>query len=249
MIPKKIHYCWFGRGQMPSLALKCIESWKKHLPEYELVLWNEDSFDVNSNLYTSQAYEKKKFAFITDYVRLFSLYNEGGIYMDTDVEVLKPLDRFLKHDAFSGFESINHVPTGLMAAQKGSKWAGDLLKYYENRSFILPDGSCDLTANTAIITESMIKSGLVLNNTYQEINNCVAFYPAEYFCPKDHDTGLMYITENTYCIHHFASSWIDPRIRFFSIVKKKLMKLMGRNFVKSIIKIFGLRQIREFLLR
>ena len=119
MIPKKIHYCWFGRGKMPELAVKCIESWKKYLPEYEIKEWNEDTFDLTLYPYAKEAYDNRKFAFVTDVVRLYALYYEGGIYMDTDVEVLKPLDYLLQFDAVSGFETDSQIPTGLMASQKG----------------------------------------------------------------------------------------------------------------------------------
>ena len=128
MIPKKIHYCWFGGNPKPKLAEKCIKSWKKYCPDYELVEWNETTFDIDSApLFVRQAFESKKWAFITDYVRLWAMYNYGGIYMDTDVEVVKPLDRFLSEKAFSGFESSNYVPTGIMASEKDNPVIGELL--------------------------------------------------------------------------------------------------------------------------
>ena len=141
MIPKKIHYCWFGRGQMPESAKYYINSWKKELPDYELKLWNEDTFDINSNCYVKEAYESKKFAFVTDYVRLYALYTEGGIYMDTDVEVLRNLDIFLCHKAFSGFESLNQVPTGIMGSEKGLSIIKELLDYYNDKHFIDENGN------------------------------------------------------------------------------------------------------------
>src|SRR5574344_319107 len=145
MIPKIIHYWWFGRGKMPELAQKCIESWHKQLPEYEYKLWNEDNFDINSVPYTKEAYEARKFAFVTDYVRLFALYNEGGIYMDTDVEVLKSLDNLLNLPAFSGYESnkFSNFPTGLMASQKKGIWVKEQLDYYTDRHFVNADGTYD----------------------------------------------------------------------------------------------------------
>lgn len=168
MIPKKIHYCWFGRGELPEDARRCIESWRKFCPDYEIIEWNEDNFDIHSTKYVEQAYESRKFAFVTDYVRLYALYTQGGVYMDTDVEVLKTYDPFLHHIAFSGFENNGYVPTGMMAAEKGSQWAKDLLDGYADRSFINEDGSFDMTTNTAVITEYMKGKGLLCNNTYQD---------------------------------------------------------------------------------
>lgn len=231
MIKKTIHYCWFGRGQKPELAIRCIESWKKYCPDYEIIEWNEDNFDINSNLYVKQAYENKKYAFVTDYVRLFVLYNYGGIYMDTDVEVLKPLDLFLKHRAFSSFESNKLIPTGIMASEKGNKWIKDLLDEYKNIKFIDDNGNFDLKPNTNRITElSLKKYGLVLNNSYQELDDgAVTIYPYDYFCPKSVETYQINLTENSYTIHHFSGSWLN------SIEKNKiemLNKIMTDNVKK-----------------
>ena len=159
MIPKIIHYCWFGRGEKPSQAQMCIESWKKILPEYQLKEWNEDNFDINQNRYVREAYENRKFAFVTDYVRLYALYNEGGVYMDTDVEVLGSYDPFLHHHAFSGFETDGNVPTGMMAAEKGSLWAKDLLDQYADRVFVQLKSIYYMTTNTTVITNDMFDNG------------------------------------------------------------------------------------------
>lgn len=209
MIPKTIHYCWFGRGEKPELAAKCIESWKKYLPDYELKEWNEDNFDIAQNQYVREAYENRKFAFVTDYVRLYAIYTEGGVYMDTDVEVIGRYDQFLHHHAFSGFETDGNVPTGMMAAEKGSIWAKELLDQYATRVFVQQDGSFDMTTNTTVITNYMLEKGLVLNNKYQDIPGLCTMYPADYFCPKDHRTGKIRCTKNTVCIHHFAGSWTE----------------------------------------
>lgn len=207
-ICKKIHYCWFGRGEKPELALKCIQSWKEKCKDYEIIEWNEDNFDINSNKYVKQAYEVKKYAFVTDYVRLYVLYNYGGIYMDTDVEVIKPLDEFLDNPAFSGFENNNKIPTGIMAAQKGNEWIKDLLDEYDTIEFIKKDGTYDLTTNCERITKKTIeKYNLKSISSYQNLNNVVILYPYDYFCPKDWETGKINLTDNTYTIHHFAGSW------------------------------------------
>lgn len=213
MIPKIIHYCWFGRNPLPPLAMKCIESWKKYCPDYEIKEWNEDNFDLNSYPYVREAYDKRRFAFVTDVVRLYALYHEGGIYMDTDVEVLKPLDAFLSHHAFSGFEDEMNVPTGIMASEKGGKWAKDNLAYYNNRHFLKADGGVDLTTNVETITNYMLPLGLKQNNTFQDFPGLITFYPKDYFCPKSYQDGQIYLTENTHTIHHFAGSWITKADR------------------------------------
>lgn len=223
MIPKKIHYCWFGKGKMPELALKCIESWRVNLPDYELKEWNENSFDINSNFYVKEAYESRKFAFVTDYVRLYALYTEGGIYMDTDVEVLKNLDSFLDLPAFSGFEDNMHIPTGIMAAEKGSIWAKWQLEYYSGRHFLLPDGTLDLTTNVDIIGGLMEEKGFILKNGLYNFQNIITIFPKDYFCPKSHTTGKIELTENTYTIHHFAGSWKNSSDR----LKRRIVHLIG----------------------
>ena len=229
MIVKKIHYCWFGRNPLPEEAVKCIDTWKKVLPEYEIIEWNEDNFDINSNNYVHQAYEARKFAFVSDYLRLYVLYKYGGIYMDTDVEVLKPLDEFLHHPAFSGFENNNSVPTGIMAAKKGSKWAKYLLDEYDNLSFIKEDKSLDLTTNVTRITNASIeKYNLIPNNTFQDLGDIV-YYPHEYFCPKDWETGEIHITDNTYTIHHFNGSWHTPKEKKELLKKRRLIEKYGAD--------------------
>lgn len=227
MIPKKIHYCWFGRGKMPESAMKCINSWKKYCKDYELVLWNEDSFDINSNIYVKEAYENRKFAFVTDYVRLYALYTQGGIYMDTDVEVIKSLDKYLENTAFSGFESDSTVPTGIMASEKGLSIFKELLDYYNDRHFIDECGNMDLTTNVVTITNILKKHGLECNNKYQIISE-FTLYPNDYFCPIDVNTKAKKITQNTATIHWFAGSWVPKnqkiKIRIHAFLEKALGK-------------------------
>lgn len=242
MIPKIIHYCWFGRGKMPELALKCIESWKKTLPDYRLREWNEDTFDINSNTYVKEAYEMRKFAFVTDYVRLYALYTEGGIYMDTDVEVLKSLDCFLNLPAFSGFEDDTHIPTGIMASEKGGKWVKWQLEYYNNRHFLLPDGTPDVKTNVAIIGKSMLDKGFAMNNSLQNFQNIITIFPKDFFCPKSYIDGKIYVTDNTYVIHHFAGSWQTKSFKF----KRKIYHLVGQKWInrlKNICRLKGLGSV------
>jgi len=233
MIPKVIHYCWFGRGPMSELALKCIESWHKYLPDYNYKLWNEDNFDVESLPYTSEAYKARKFAFVTDYVRLYALCTEGGIYMDTDVEILKPLDDLLTLPAFTGYEGSKYHPpvTGLMASEVNGEWVSEQLGYYSrDRHFIKDDGSLDMTTNTVTITEIMKRGGFVPDGKYQVYKDMHVF-PTDYFCPLQ-TTGELLITENTYCNHHFCGSWNDvPKHRPWWAV------LIGQKNVTRLIKL------------
>lgn len=230
MIPKIVHYCWFGGNPIPKDAQKCVASWRRYLPDYEIKEWNESNFDINSNQYVREAYEQRKFAFVTDYVRLYVLYHEGGIYMDTDVEVLKSYDPFLKHIAFSGFENNNYIPTGMMASEKGGVWVADLLKDYDNRHFVKEDGSLDTTTNTFLITQTTLKYGLVLNNSFQDIKGVVTLYPSDYFCPKDHTDGLIKLTDNSVCIHHFAGSWLPKDVQFRHRIKTITANIFGKKF-------------------
>lgn len=232
-IPKIIHYCWFGKKKLPPLARKCIESWKKYCPDYEIKEWNESNFDLNACPYVKEAYEAKKWAFISDYVRLYALVNEGGVYMDTDVEVIAPLERFLKNRAFSGFEEDVCIPTGIMASEPGFPLFSDLLRDYDRRHFKRRDGSFDLTTNVATITRLCKKYGFVGNNKFQCIRGLV-LYPKDVFCPKSHSTGKIHLTRRTATIHHFAGSWICREAKIASFIldktktKGKILNLLGR---------------------
>ena len=206
MIPKIIHYCWFGGKAKPELAEKCIESWKKFCPDYEIVEWNEDNFDINSNLYVKQAYEARKYAFVTDYVRLYALYTQGGIYMDTDVMVLKPLDEYLVHESFWGFESKKKISTGIMSSEKGKSLFEELLGYYDTARFLNDDGSLDMTTNVEIITRILTSKGFVPNGKYQVVSG-FALYPQNVFSPLHKKLKNEKYMKNTATIHYFAGSW------------------------------------------
>lgn len=231
MIPRIIHYCWFGRGEMPELALKCIESWHKYLPDYEYKLWNEDNFDIDSNQYVKEAYNAKKYAFVTDYVRLHALLNEGGIYMDTDVEVLKPYDSLLHLSGFIGFEGTKHqhIGTGTIACVPNGEWVKEQLRAYEDIGFILPDGSYDLTTNPVRITRIMVENGFAQNGMEQDYKDMHVF-PTDYFCPRQ-TTGELFMTNNTYCDHHFMGSWGDRK------EAGALMRLIGQKNMTRLIKL------------
>lgn len=234
-IPKIVHYCWFGRGTKNELIERCIKSWKEYLPDYEIIEWNEDNFDINSNLYVKQAYENKKWAFVTDYVRLYVIYYYGGIYLDTDVEVLKSLDIFLKNEAFTGYETEHSIPTGIIACKKNNNFIKLLLDDYINRSFIKKDGTFDYTTNVKQITNYVKeKFDFNANGEYQELEYGFVIYPKDYFCPKSWQDGSINLTENTYTIHHFSGSWIETKEER----KKRKLKIRLKRTVKILILIF-----------
>lgn len=240
MIPKIIHYCWFGQKELPELATKCIESWKSVLSEYKIIRWDESNFDINSNIYVQEAYKNKKYAFVSDYVRLYAMYNFGGIYMDTDVEVLKPLDMFLNYQAFSGFENYMNIPTGIMACEKGFPDFGTLLDYYKDRHFVLDNGNFDLTTNVKIITDFYLRYGLIQNNTEQLIHG-FKLMPNIVFCPEKDEIEKKYMLQ-IYTIHHKAGSWLDhPHVRSGILYD---IKLMTKRVLKTII---GKERFESFL--
>lgn len=210
---------------MSSLALRCTGSWRRHLPGYELRLWNESDFDVASTRYTREAYERRKFAFVADYVRLYALREHGGIYMDTDVEVVRSLDGFLSLPAFAGFEP-NGIQTGLLASEKGGRWVTELLECYRDRQFARPDGSSDMTTNVDIISAYMRPLGFVNDGRLQRVDGMVTIFPEDFFCANDPVTQVKKITENTHTIHHFEGSWVDPS-RKFKDRGKRILHRMG----------------------
>lgn len=237
MIPKILHYCWFGNGEMPELTLKCLDSWRKYLPDYKIIVWNEGNFDVNMYRFSSEAYKEKKYAFVADVCRLYALKNMGGIYLDTDVEFIRPLDEdMLNNKAFTGFEDNLLLSSAIMGSEKDGKWINDLLLYYNNRSFYLKDGEHDINPNTEIITAFMkTKKGVRINNTYQKIEKYCTIYPSDYFCPKSWKTLKIKKTNNTYCIHHFAGSWLH---RKGSLLGRLANFLLGKRIANSLSEIY-----------
>ena len=229
-IPKVIHYCWFGRGPLPPLAEKCIKSWKKYCPDYEIICWNEDNFDLTQNAYMQEAYAAKKWAFVSDYARLKVIYDNGGIYLDTDVELIKPLDSLLSHSGYMGFDEKGIVASGLgFGAEKGNAVVGEFLRDYEDIHFALPDGSYDLTPCPDRNTATLQRLGMDMTKTSGTFMDMV-FYPAEYFCPMDYSTGKKTITKNTVSIHHYCASWTS------SVTKRttRLKRILGVRMYKKL---------------
>jgi mannosyltransferase OCH1-like enzyme len=211
MIPKVIHYCWFGGNELPESARRCIESWKRYCPEYEIKEWNESNFDVQSCDYVREAYEAKRWAFVSDYARFWVLHNYGGLYFDTDVEVVAPMDDILESGPYMGMEKTLSgdiaVNPGLgFAAEPGMELLGELLLMYSGLQFRNADGSLNQTTIVKHTTDMLLKYGYINEDKLQQ---CAGFqiYPVEYFCPLDYRTGRLAKTAYTRTIHHYASTW------------------------------------------
>lgn len=233
MIPKKIHYCWFGRSEMPEQAKQCIASWYKFMPDWEYKFWNEDNVDLTESDYAKEAYEAHKFAFVSDYVRLWALEREGGIYLDTDVEVFKPFDDLLGYHAFAGFEGSKHRPVGtcVMASEAHGTWVSEQLEAYRDRHFLKSDGSFDMTTNVQFITAKMCDGGFMPNGEEQDYKDLHVF-PVDYFSPR-HTTGEYHRTENTYCDHLGMGTWDDKDCGW----KARVTRLVGRKNAVRLIKL------------
>lgn len=232
-IPKKIHYCWFGRNPLPKSALKCIHSWEKFFPDYEIIQWNEDNYDVNKSTYTRQAYQAKKYAFVSDYARFDIIYREGGLYFDTDVEVIKSFDDILINGAFMGCEidgydsldteriyasthTARSVNPGLgIAAAPGLGIYKEILDFYATQSFLNKDGSVNQETVVTKTTKILREWGMQNIKGIQMVGE-VTIYPKEYFNPMNNNTGVIEMTENTHSIHWYSMSWISPKTRMKS---------------------------------
>ena len=239
MIPKKIHYCWFGGKPLNKLGRKCLKSWKKFFPDYEIIEWNEQNFDLeNCCEYVKQAYKAKKWAFVSDYVRFKVLYEQGGVYFDTDVEVIKTFDDILEKGAFMGCENPTDtkmaVAPGLgFAVEKGNAIIKLLLEDYEKSSFYNEDGSLNLYTVVDRATDILKKYGLQNTKDIQVVEG-ITIYPNEYFCPINMETGKMEKTENTRSIHRYSASWESPKARMRGKIYFILVKIFGVKFAEKV---------------
>lgn len=224
---------------MPELAQKCIASWHKYMPDWEYKLWNEDNFDINTNAYAKEAYEAGKFAFVSDYVRLWALCNEGGVYLDTDVEVFKSFDDLLHFSAFAGFEGSKHLPMGtcVMASEAHGLWVSEQLEHYQTRHFIKSDGSFDMSTNVQFITAKMSENGFVQDGKEQDYKD-LHILPVEYFSPRQ-TTGEYIRTDNTYCDHLGMCSWDDSTRGWKNIIAKVVGPKILPRLIKTKRKLFG----------
>jgi CDP-glycerol glycerophosphotransferase len=228
-IPKIIHYCWFGGNPLPPKAIECIDSWKKYLPDYEIKEWNETNFDIHCCKYVEESYNAKKWAFVVDYVRYFVVYHEGGVYFDTDTEVIKPFDTLLNDDAFFGFGAKGlTIPT--FGAIKGHTALRRLINDYNNRSFIMKDGSFDtLTVNKT--TERILCDyyGLVMNGQEQLLIDNIRVYPKEYFFSTDWQTGIITRNPNLFVIHYADGSWLSDDQKLQSRLIRRYVRVLGKT--------------------
>ena len=231
MIPKKIHFCWFGRGEKPRLAKKCIASWRKYCPDYEIIEWNEDNFDLDYNAYTRYCYDNKKWAFLSDFVRLVVVAEHGGLYFDTDVELLKRPDELLQYEAFYGFENDRNIATGLgFGAEANHPTILSMKARYEE---IKPndDGSYPMIVCPALNTEALMPFGLVLNGQRQNIAGA-EILPADWLNPYDDPTGRLNKTKNTISVHWYSKSWMSKGKIIRSILTKPLHRIFGVDAFK-----------------
>ena len=224
MIPKVIHYCWFGGNKLPKLAKRCIRSWQKYLPDYEIKEWNESNFDIHINQYVEEAYKAKRYAFVSDYARFWILYHYGGVYFDTDVELLKPIHRILNEGGFTGFETSYksenlYVNPGLgMAMEPRHPFLKGMLDIYVGLHFINPDGTHNLKSIVMYTSEVLIEKGLRKTNEVQKIDG-ISIYPKEYFNPYNSKTKKFEITDKTHSVHYFAGTWFTKKERFMKWIE------------------------------
>jgi mannosyltransferase OCH1-like enzyme len=254
MIPKIIHYCWLSEDPFPELISNCIGSWKKILPDYEFILWDTKKFSLGNNIWVKQAFEAKKYAFAADYIRLHAVYNYGGIYLDGDIEVIKSFNALLHLPYFIGSEGNGIIEAGVFGSEKGATWLADCLKHYNNREFIKTDGSFDTLTLPRIMMNHIKKRHSIteiespnINNVLYKKSNELNMFPKDYFCAKNHGTGIIEKTNNTFCIHHFAMSWLPKKRTFLPNLKRKLMSFFGVRSVSIIIKLLGLKRIKRIL--
>ena len=226
-IPKVIHYCWFGKNKIPEQFQKYIDTWKQWCPDYQIVEWNESNYDIEKNVYMKTAYEQKRWGFVPDYARLDIIYNHGGIYLDTDVEICKSFDDLLNANFFCGFQRNFFVALGLgFGAVKHNAIIKEFRNFYDDLEF-------NLTPSPSYQTKVLKKHGLVCNNTFQNLGNGAFVYPTDFFDPQGFPSGIIRKTENTHSIHHYSETWVDDKsknMERYSELKKLDIELNGEKY-------------------
>ena len=239
MIPKKIHLCWLSGDAYPPKIARCIESWKKILPDYEIVLWDTKRFNLSQSAWVSEAFKKKKYAFAADYIRFYALYHEGGIYLDSDVEVLRRFDNLLVYPYFIGAEKAGTPEAAIIGAEKGCDWIKKCLDYYENRHFIKEDETLDIRKLPEIMDEQIrkLKPLRILSLSESQKIHTLDFQKEvlvmndAYFSPKIFDSRKVELTPYTYAIHHYQNSWFSPKAKAYYRFRTLLIRILGFNFV------------------
>ena len=234
MIPKIIHYCWFGRNPLPASAQKCIASWRRFLPDYEIKEWNEDNFDVSIIPYTQQAYEAKKYAFVSDYARFWILYHYGGLYFDTDVEVIKSFDDIVEKGAFMGLEidgtkkdSKIAINPGLgIGAEVGLPIYQEILDGFAKLKFYDANGKRNNYTMIPMVTELFLLRGLIANGQIQQLYG-ITIYPQCFFNPYNSINGKLQLASETHSIHWYSATWMEPKRVYFVKIKRLIRKILS----------------------
>lgn len=227
MIPKIIHYCWFGHNEYPEKVAYCIQTWKKYLPDYELRLWNEDNFDISCCRFVREAYDAKQYAFVSDYVRLKVLEECGGIYLDTDIEVVRSFEEILNHDVVLGADENGNL-TAFMATVSGHPFFSEMVVLYDSLNFLLPNGKFNTKVNNQWMQEQLAKYGFELKNEYQILDLGIVVFPDDFFHAKSLVSGKLHRTKNTFCIHHHTSLWVPFYTKVIKFLRMKLfVPLLG----------------------
>lgn len=248
MIPKIIHYCWLSGDPVPAKLQKCMESWKKHLPDYEIMLWNFDRFPKDQSAWVAQAFDNRKYAFAADYIRLYALYKYGGIYLDMDVEVLKTFDPLLQlHTMLCWQKGTDGLEVATFGAEKGATWIADCLSYYDGRNFAMPDGTLSTTPLPNIVEDTLRQKGYKFADCHsiddaknvenQNESHTLPVLDDCFFSPRSYDDAKMHITADTYSIHHFAGTWLP----WYSRLKRTVFNSLGmknQNPIKTLRKKF-----------
>ena len=243
-IPHTIHYCWFGGKPLPPSALRCIDSWRRHLPGFEIREWNENNYPVGAVRYTAQAAERGKWAFVSDYARFDIIHRHGGVYFDTDVELIASPEAIIEAGAFMGWEK-SHTSIGIncglgMGAPVGMSVYDEILDYYRRSDFVDAMGRQLPGTVVAYVTGIMLSHGLRLENTRQHVAG-VEIYPSEYFCPLEDATGRLTITPNTVSIHHYDKTWCDNYGPMRTQVMRFIHRCLGVDLTARLAKLIGRR--------
>jgi hypothetical protein len=255
MIPKIIHYCWLSGDDFPPLIQKCIESWKEKLPDYEFMLWDTNRFKLESNIWVQQAFETKKYAFAADYIRLYAVYNYGGIYLDTDVEVVKSFNDLLDRPYIAGAEVHGIIEAGIFGAEKNMSWVKQCLDYYDGKSFINEDGTFNTLTLPRIMMAQISKTRTFIEIPPEKVESSLQIknedilymFPKDFFCAKNLGTGIIEKTDKTYSIHHFAMSWIPYSKKTLPNFKRFLIKIFGYKAIEKMIKTFMLKELKKVI--